>query len=44
MATHNPYSRGGIALLALLPVYFVLNSFFFGTVFYLAYWLEEKDF
>ena len=43
MATHNPYSRGG-ALLALLPVYFVLNSFVFGTVFYLVCWLKEKDF
>ena len=35
---------GAGALLALLPVYFVLNSFFFGTVFYLGYWLSEKDF
>ena len=32
------------ALLALLPFYFVLNSFFFGTAFYLLYWLSEKDY
>ena len=35
---------GAGALLALLPFYFVLTSFFFGTAFYLLYWLSEKDY
>ena len=29
---------------ALLPVCFALYSFILGTIFYLVYWLKEKDF